>query len=193
MENKTHGNTGRKHTEEAKKRMGDARRGSKHSKLTKERIRQALAGKSRPYMVGRKHTEDTKNKISVALIGKPKPSLRGRKLSDETRRKMSAAQKGLPRPHLVGNSWNKGRKSPISGSKHPRWKGNDISYRGLHRWVSDNKGKAHVCEFCGKTKSVGGRGVHWANKSGKYSRDLSDWISLCSVCHKAYDRGREVV
>ena len=27
----------------------------------------------------------------------------------------------------------------------------------------------------------------WANKSHKYLRKLSDWISLCSSCHKQYD------
>lgn len=27
----------------------------------------------------------------------------------------------------------------------------------------------------------------WANKSGDYKRDLSDWLRLCISCHRKYD------
>jgi len=33
--------------------------------------------------------------------------------------------------------------------------------------------------------------VEWANISGEYKRDKSDWIELCSSCHRYFDRNKE--
>jgi hypothetical protein len=57
------------------------------------------------------------------------------------------------------------------------------SYYGLHFRVYAAMGKATKCSMCGTTK---GR-IEWANKSGKYENNLTDWIQLCSSCHKLYD------
>lgn len=69
--------------------------------------------------------------------------------------------------------------------KNPRWKGNEVSYKGLHKWIRDNKGRPKICEHCGSKHQL-----NWANKSGKYLRDLNDWISLCILCHRKYDKKR---
>ena len=61
-----------------------------------------------------------------------------------------------------------------------------ISYRGLHHWVKRYKGTPKKCEHCGKEKS-NPKSIHWANKSHKYLRNLTDWIQLCVLCHKKYD------
>jgi hypothetical protein len=66
--------------------------------------------------------------------------------------------------------------------KNARWKGDDVGYSGLHLWVYQKLGKASVCTLCGST-----RWVQWANKSKKYQRNTRDWVSLCSVCHRAFD------
>lgn len=29
--------------------------------------------------------------------------------------------------------------------------------------------------------------MHWASKTYKYKRELTDWVSLCATCHKKYD------
>lgn len=72
------------------------------------------------------------------------------------------------------------------GSKSGLWKGKMVKYRALHHWVSRWLGKPNKCSECG---IVGyGRKIHWANKSGIYKRELSDWIRLCSKCHGEYDR-----
>ena len=73
------------------------------------------------------------------------------------------------------------------GKEHWGWKGNNVGYRALHSWVIRKLGKATKCEFCGKEKTTP-KSIHWANKSHKYKRSLSDWIQLCVPCHKAYDR-----
>ena len=73
----------------------------------------------------------------------------------------------------------------MKGKNSPRWKGEKVSYRNLHRWVERLIGKPNKCEYCGK---IGyGRQMHWANKSREYKRILTDWLRLCAKCHKAYD------
>lgn len=68
---------------------------------------------------------------------------------------------------------------------HPLWKGDGVSYITLHQWVQRRKGKPSKCEHCGYDKSD--RDYEWANVSGKYERDLKDFIRLCIPCHKKFD------
>jgi len=65
------------------------------------------------------------------------------------------------------------------------WKGNQVGYVGLHVWVRKHLGRPQICQHC-KIPALEKRLI-WANKSKKYLRDLSDWISLCEPCHKIYD------
>jgi hypothetical protein len=65
-----------------------------------------------------------------------------------------------------------------------KWKGNDVKYGALHSWVKRRLGKAKCCEMCGIKNGK----YEWANKSQKYKRELSDWISLCLSCHRKYDK-----
>lgn len=87
----------RKHTDESKRKMSDARKGFRHTEESKEKLRLAHQGK--------KHTEETKQKIGEAAKGRPvseetrkKRSLihKGKVISEESRRKMSEAKKGRP-------------------------------------------------------------------------------------------------
>jgi hypothetical protein len=54
------------------------------------------------------------------------------------------------------------------------------TYRYLHTWVQRKLGTPQKCEICGTTED---RRYHWANKSGEYRRDLTDWRRLCVPCH----------
>lgn len=65
------------------------------------------------------------------------------------------------------------------------WKGEDVSYSGIHAWVRRRLGTPKDCSNC--KKHVEGQGIHWANVSREYKRDLTDWIRLCSKCHYLYD------
>jgi hypothetical protein len=69
------------------------------------------------------------------------------------------------------------------GEKNGHWKGDKIGYVGLHDWVKSKLGKPNLCEHCRKTEGK----FQWANKSGKYKRELTDWIRLCIPCHLKYD------
>lgn len=72
------------------------------------------------------------------------------------------------------------------GNKPHNYKGEDVGYLALHSWVSRHLGKPKKCEHCCNV-ILESRKIHWANKSGLYKRDLSDWIRLCAKCHLRYD------
>lgn len=83
-------------------------------------------------------------------------------------------------------AWNKGLPG-LKDEDNPTWKGAKVGYSGLHKWVASKLGKPNTCEFCLKNVSNPYR-IHWANKSHRYKRDLTDWLRLCARCHIAYDR-----
>lgn len=106
---------------------------------------------------------------------------KGKKLSVEHKKKLSKSHKGKP-------SWRKGKKFPeSSGPNHPNWKGEKVSYVNLHAWVSRHRGKPSLCAYCQTTTA---KKFEWANISGAYKRVLSDYIRLCTSCHRLYDYGK---
>ena len=70
------------------------------------------------------------------------------------------------------------------GDRSPLWKGVNVGYHGLHKWIQLIAGKPLECELCGTTIS---KKFEWANRSKKYLRLRSDWIRLCTSCHRIYD------
>lgn len=66
------------------------------------------------------------------------------------------------------------------------YKGDKVGYRALHSWVARSLGKPDTCEHCGSF-GLTGRKIGWANKSNQYKRNLSDWLRLCTPCHRKYD------
>lgn len=96
-----------------------------------------------------------------------------RPASPETRAKMSVSHKWL-------NTWSKGK----TGEKCNAWKGDKVGYHGIHVWIKKMLGKPSQCENCGTTESYR---FEWANISGQYLRDISDWVRLCVRCHRLID------
>jgi hypothetical protein len=68
------------------------------------------------------------------------------------------------------------------GNKNPMWKGDNVSYVGLHSWLKRNKKKVKLCECCHTNKPY-----DLANISGKYKRDVDDYEWLCRKCHMTKD------
>jgi len=66
--------------------------------------------------------------------------------------------------------------------KNYNWKGDNVGYSALHKWVYKNLGKAKMCVDCNTEKNV-----EWANISGEYKRDICDWEQLCRKCHMIKD------
>ena len=143
------------------------------------------------------HTEQTKEKLrqfNKKNNIKP-PSRKGSKWSKEQTEKMRAIMTGRKitwgkklSVALKGNTNSKGKKKPkeaidkIRGDKNKNWKGEDVSYSGMHHWIKRCLGKPKICLHCGST-----RNLQWANKTRKYEREISNWISLCVRCHAKYD------
>lgn len=85
--------------------------------------------------------------------------------------------------------WNKGKKiTQMHGSKHFAWKALNVGYRALHSWIQRELGTPNKCSYCPKKGK--GHNMHWANISGEYRRDKSDWIRLCPSCHGIFDSTR---
>lgn len=153
-------------------------KGSSHSLLARQAM--SLTRK------GRKHSEETRLKMSLAQKGVRKSpehiaaaalartGVCGYKLSDETKRKMSIAKK------------RDGVTPPVASTSGTRlWKTNKAAYSNLHAWVRRHFGSPTECEDCGIEAT--GRFMQWANRSGEYTKDRSDWRRLCAKCHKRYD------
>ena len=101
------------------------------------------------------------------LSGKQNPFY-GKSHSEETKKKMSEAKEG------------------VKDHKSNAWKGDQVGYFGLHSWVKKKLGTPQICEDCGKS-GLTSHQIHWANISGDYKRDLSDWTRLCASCHSKFD------
>lgn len=73
-------------------------------------------------------------------------------------------------------------------TKHPRWKGDDVGYFGLHDWIEKHYGRPKECEVCGLNDPK--RKYHWANLTN-YKRDRNDFKRMCVSCHRKYDYRRK--
>lgn len=53
----------------------------------------------------------------------------------------------------------------------------------IHQKIRTRLGKPVSCEVCNESD----RALDWANISGEYQLDTSDWASLCRPCHRDFD------
>lgn len=116
-------------------------------------------------------------------------------LTGWTKNTNAGFQEGHPQFNTGKTHFYKGHLKPKNaysfnkGKNNPFWKGNSVGYFALHSWIRRELGKSDICEHCGKS-GLKGRQIHWANKSGEYKRELTDWIRLCVRCHSGYDGNR---
>ena len=89
----------------------------------------------------------------------------------------SCSAKSRPSP----TAWNKGL---IYGKARHLWKDQHTRYTYLHRKIARLFGKPMYCEICQITEV---KRYEWANKSGEYKAERSDWLRLCCKCHRKYD------
>ena len=70
------------------------------------------------------------------------------------------------------------------GEKHHGWKGENVSYYGLHRWIRRNmsKPKDGLCELCHQVQFR-----EAANLAGIYNREFKNWAWFCHKCHMKWD------
>lgn len=82
------------------------------------------------------------------------------------------------------------------GELNPGWRGDDVSYSGVHARLRRNRGPAsdYACSLCAAPAA------HWAydhqdpqeklSPLGPYSTDLAHYWPMCTGCHKRFDIGR---
>lgn len=81
--------------------------------------------------------------------------------------------------------WNDG----LSYGKSNWFRKNDIKgYKALHHRIGKVYGKPMKCEHCNREDLSR---YHWANVSGQYLEERSDWIRLCPRCHYKYDGSQQ--
>lgn len=169
--------------EERKRKISEAMRGKipwskgKHlSEKTRRKISEAMGGKPKSEEHRRKISESHKREnLSEETIRKMSEARKGRQHSEETRRKMSDAHKGKPLSEET--------KRKFSGENNYAWKGDSVGFNALHEWVNKYKPRSQTgCEHCHKNKPL-----HAANVSGKYRRDINDYLWLCPSCHRKFD------
>lgn len=131
---------------------------------------------------GKKLSEEHKRKIGETNQKK----LREFYDSPEGKERATVHSKTLKGRTLTEEHKQKIKESSPKGEQHCGWKGNEVGYRALHMWVSKELGAPTKCENCGRD-GLTGRKIQWANKSGKYLRNKSDWIRLCAKCHVLRD------
>jgi len=76
------------------------------------------------------------------------------------------------------------RKKTLKGSSSSNWKGDNAGKIAIHMWLSGKYGKPKKCEHC---KDENKKRYDWASKDHKYTRDINDYIRLCTSCHRKYD------
>ena len=99
----------------------------------------------------------------------------------------------LPKHRLSKGRENRGKfcsrecwgKSQVE-DKNPNWKGKKYTdYSSLHKWVNKMKGTPKKCQVCGTTEASR---YEWSNIDHKYSKNLNDYIRMCSKCHVSHHK-----
>ena len=159
-------------------------KGKKWPKETREKISKALKKRFEKEDVWNKGIKANEHPGLAKALEKAHEAARGkpawnRGLTKETDKRVAKYARNL-----------KGMKKPWQeGIKHHQWKGKGVSYVSLHKWIARRLGKPDTCEHCGKS-GLSNHQIHWANKSGKYKRVLSDWVRLCVKCHYIFDNSK---
>lgn len=117
----------RQFSEEHRKKISEAKKGKPLSEEHKKKLSEIFSGKNHPWY-GKHHSEKSKRKMSETLkngykTGKIVHGFKGKHHSEESKNKMRNAH-------------------------HNKWKGENITYKVLHKWVKSNKPKPEVCEMC---------------------------------------------
>lgn len=117
-----------------------------------------------------------KNRKALDFKGENNPFF-GKKHSPETIQKIKEA-----RAKQIITKKHRENISKANRGFHYNPNKNEKEYYNIHYWVKKNKPKPKFCEHC---KKVPPRDV--ANISGKYKRDIKDFLWLCRKCHMIQD------
>ena len=195
-------NKGKTRTEEARKKMSEAKLrnptrywlGKKKSKAIRRKISLGKMGQVSP-MKGRRHTEESKKQMSESNKKNPRRYWLGKKRSEKDRKKMSESKLKNPTRYWLGKD-----RLDMRGENNVGWKGGmcrervRIWHSGKYqRWrKSVFERDNYTCQECGKRGSK--LEAHHIKSFSKYPKlrfELSNGITLCGQpCHLK-TRGKE--
>lgn len=70
------------------------------------------------------------------------------------------------------------------GQGMPAFKGESVHFNTKHSWIRRNFPISKNCKCCGVICKT-----ELANIDGNYTREISNYIYLCRVCHRRWDMG----
>jgi len=178
---------GKRHSEESKEKMRQAKLGKHHSEETKDKLRELSGGKNHPFYglygadhpcFGKKRSAESRQKTSAALTGRTFSEEHCKNISISRKGKHTEAEKylnhGKGKNHIRwGAHLSEESKKAISeknigrlvGEKNPNWKGG-ISF-GSYCMKFSREFKERVREFfgrkcviCGRTEAENHRKLH---------------------------------
>lgn len=103
----------------------------------------------------------------------------GRVVSEETRQKMRDNSLKNPIRYWLGK-----KRTDMADEKHYFWKGDKAGKLAMHKWIERKFGKPNYCEHCKRTDR---KKYEWCSNDHKYSRNIEDYMRLCTSCHRKYD------
>lgn len=69
----------------------------------------------------------------------------------------------------------------MTGEHNPMWKGDNIKYLALYRWVRRNIPKPDLCQNCFQVPPR-----LLANITGIYDRQFNNWNWICLDCNRGF-------
>ena len=183
---------GKHHTEEHKKKIGDALRGIPLSEETKRKLSESRMGMKfspehienmRRSRLGKKHTPDHCRHISDGNTGK--------KMSEEAKQKIRESKIGDKNP-MFGKTWTKTmyEKCIRRLEEHPRWKGGISFEPYCPKFNNEFKERVraffgYYCVECGSSQLKQKHGVHHVNfdKMTCCNDAIPLFVPLCRSCH----------
>jgi hypothetical protein len=131
---------------------------------------------------GVKLTEEHKRKISEAHKGKPKKPQQGFQRGHKL---FVGCEKGwFKKGQIIPPNIRKKMSEAKRGEKNRNWKGSLAGKVAIHIWLETNCGKPKYCEHCEQTDK---KKYEWASKDHIYTRNINDYLRLCTSCHRKYD------
>jgi len=201
-----------RHSEESKRKIREARARQVITETTKQKIRETILRKGIKPPVGShkgfKHSEETKQKIREKRAKQVFTEEQKQKQREAVRKRLL---KNNPQAFKKGSKINLGRrltdeeKKVLSlahiglhtGAKHWNWKGGitpemerlrkSLEYKQWRKAVFERDN--YTCQSCGVHSSMGKAvylHAHHTKLFSKYSKfryDISNGVTLCSVCH----------
>lgn len=114
---------------------------------------------------------------------------RSNSLKEKYKRGYLSPRKNVP-------PWNKGLKTSQNtiekirnsmkgknlGEKNGVWKGENVQYHQMHKYIRNHNKSPLLCEDCNKKRKL-----DIANFTGRYNREIKNYKWLCRSCHSKLD------